>query len=223
MIYNYKYDGGTWQDVDDYIPYLEVNATPYVSRDLFKSHQPYQCDVPPCRHILSGQAPTQCRCPNCAFQFERVIYLIRDARPTLLSYWNFTQNLGLCNTSFQTFLGERRYPGVSWSDHIRSWMSAPVDILFVKYEDMVADAPRELRRVLRFLRWHINETLVRRAVAYSARENMSRVEVRHGNGYDRYGDFRFIGPGGARHDYDEAFYREHGYMLERWGYRNTLN
>ena len=127
----------TFSEVDEGIPFLEDRATGPIRSifkekeglRIFKSHQPYSCDVPPCRGwVVSRQAKWQCGCPNCASKFRRVIYIVRDGRPTMASYWKFQGQLHLkgYRKVFGDFLSlkQRRYPGVSWSDHVRSWMSA---------------------------------------------------------------------------------------------------
>ena len=38
-----------------------------------------------------------------------------------------------------------------WSGHVESWMAAPFPVLPVRYEDLLADTPGELARMVRFL------------------------------------------------------------------------
>lgn len=45
-------------------------------------------------------------------------------------------------------LRERR---IDWSGHVASWMAAPFPVLPVRYEDLLADTPGELARMVRFL------------------------------------------------------------------------
>ena len=45
-------------------------------------------------------------------------------------------------------LGQRL---LDWSGHVESWRNAPFPVLTVRYEDMLADATREIAKVARFL------------------------------------------------------------------------
>ena len=40
---------------------------------------------------------------------------------------------------------------LDWSGHVESWMAAPFPVLPVRYEDLLADTPSELARMVRFL------------------------------------------------------------------------
>jgi len=209
----------TFREVDKAIPFLEEGnflkvfkkqpPLPYTTRlRIFKSHQPYNCDEPPCKGwVVDKQARTQCTCPNCPARFKKVIYLVRDGRAALASYFHFQDQLHLRGTAtFAKFLSgkDRRYPGISWSDHIRSWMAAPgpdLDILWVQYEDM-KDAPAlVLRRVARFLGIQDDADAIVWAVNASSAETMSRTELQSGPGlFERYKkrdpQFRMVHTGG---------------------------
>ena len=203
----------TFDEVDAGIPFLEDKITGNIPEvfaqqpapRIFKSHQPFSCDEPPCRGWVAGaMAKWQCGCPNCASQFQRVVYIVRDGRAAMHSYWRFQQELHLRGTgsgsTFERFLRwsqRRRYPGVSWSDHVRSWMSARpgVDILWVRYEDMQADPHAVLARVAAFLGGEFarvagtEDDAISWAVSAASRESMRRTERDTGSGFfaKRYG------------------------------------
>lgn len=68
-----------------------------------------------------------------------------------------------------------------WSSHVRSWCAAPFPVLVVRYEDLLADAARELQRVVRFLGFEdVAEQRLRDAVARSAFGSLRRREARGG-------------------------------------------
>ena len=86
---------------------------------IFKSHMPYM-DPPveyPCNQRLQ-QSSVQCLCPNCAHKFRRIIYVVRDGRDVMYSYYRFRQGLGQnLGMSFSQFMhpDQKHYPGVSVS------------------------------------------------------------------------------------------------------------
>lgn len=197
--FNAPYKPATFDEVDEGIPFLEDRATGPIREifknkqglRIFKSHQPYSCDVTPCRGwVVARQAKWQCQCPNCASKFRRVIYVVRDGRPTMVSYWNFQGELHLkgYRKRFGQYLSlkQRRYPGVGWSDHVRSWMSAPVndklDILWVRYEDMRSNTAGVLRRVAKFLKTATDDEAIEWAVNASSKESMAKTEEESGPG-----------------------------------------
>ena len=191
----------TFQQVDTFIPFLEDKASGNI-HDLFtkkqhsntfprifKTHQPWQCDVSPCKGWMVGrQAKWQCSCPTCASKFQRVIYVLRDGRAAMFSYFKFQKELklrGRTNT-FSKFLKykQRRYPGCSWSDHIRSWLAAPsnVDILWIHYENLLSQTNIELKRVADFLQVETNNKAIEWSVQASNRNSMRKTEEETGAG-----------------------------------------
>ena len=70
---------------------------------------------------------------------------------------------------------------LDWSGHVRSWRAAPFPVLTVRYEDLLADAVHELRRVARFLGCEgVTEARLRQAVAWSEFKSLRRQEERDG-------------------------------------------
>jgi len=213
----------TFEQVDDLIPFLEDKAsgnihdlftstkTNSIFPRMFKTHQPWQCDGPPCRGwVADRQAKTQCKCPMCASKYKRVIYIIRDGRATMYSYYHFQKDLRLRGRtkSFDLFLRyrKRRYPGVSWADHVRTWLAAPnVDILWVKYEDLKKQPNIELLKVMKFLNVDVNNDAIQDALNWSikasSRDSMRKTERESGAGlftkkYRRsYNNFKMVHKG----------------------------
>lgn len=221
LIWNvYRFETGlqdrpsTFSEVDEGIPFLEDRISGPIREifrnkaapRIFKSHQPYNCDVSPCRGwVVSRQAQWQCQCPNCASRFRRVIYVVRDGRPAMVSYWKFQGQLGLrgFRDRFDDYLSleQRIYPGVAWSDHVRSWMGAPkerVDILWVKYEEMMSNASSILRRVATWLDIPHSAESIAWSVRASSAKTMSQTEGATGSGLfskryrHRDDDFRLV-------------------------------
>ena len=70
---------------------------------------------------------------------------------------------------------------LDWSGHVESWRAAPFPMLLVRYEDMLADAVSELRRVTRFLRLRgVTEARLRQAVAHSTFAKLRGSETHEG-------------------------------------------
>ncbi|CAE7417794.1 SLC28A3 [Symbiodinium natans] len=187
----------SFKAVDDFIPFIE-DGKGWTSPDMFRSrtgfriwktHEPFNCDTHPCKGgTVDHQAPSQCMCPNCAKKFRRVIYVYRNGYDTLASYFRFRLGLGQVKdrSSFKTFINNRRmYPGVSWSDHIRSWHHAAQDnqelkILWLRYESLRETPEVEMRRIAEFLSLDAGMEHIRFAINASSAETLQSMEQREG-------------------------------------------
>lgn len=192
----------SFAECDAFIPFLEDRITKpkklfrtkkrtELFPRMFKSHQPYHCDdLSKCSgHVAGRQAKWQCKCPTCSRLYRRAIIIFRDGRPTMYSYFKFQNELKLRGraSNFEKFVKSKRvYPGVGWSDWMRSWISAPpagVDILWLRYEDLTAHPEVELQRIATFIgAGDVSAEAVKYAVEASSRESMAKTEALFGPG-----------------------------------------
>lgn len=119
-------------------------------------------------------------------RYLRVIYLVRDPRDVVVSYFHYRRRMGELNDEASLFeFAERFMKGQvgnfgSWSDHVTGWLSVPsgnAKILMVKYEDLIEDTIRELRRISEFLALERTDTEFRSAVELSQFERLRRLEA----------------------------------------------
>ena len=117
----------------------------------------------------------------------RVIYVLRDPRDVMVSYWHFQR---LTEASFQLGLREfvqrdDHWP-CRWDEHVAGWLldHRPRDMLVVRYEDLQRDPAKALREMLEFARLPARAEDVERAVAAGGFENMQRGESRSGFSMD---------------------------------------
>jgi len=154
------------QTIEDLVPDLEYGpnrraytqppvSSKYINMPvrLFKSHQAFGFAYkPPCDKSIgsSNVEGFQCACPNCPLHMKRIVYVVRDGRDTLCSYFHFQKKLGEFAgqgagefTEFlEKDLNEALYPGVRWLEHTRAYWeqsrnaSSDQDIYLVRYEDL---------------------------------------------------------------------------------------
>ena len=93
------------------------------------------------------ESDVQCLCPNCAERFRRVIYVVRDGRDVMYSYYRFRHGLGQnLALNFSQFIepSRKHYPGPRWHEHVEGWLergeAEEVELLLVKYEDLHRNA-----------------------------------------------------------------------------------
>lgn len=85
---------------------------------------------------------------------DDVIYILRDGRDAVASYWYFLGDWERKPAeSFTEFLQLLPSSGNWWAFHVYAWLELehPHRVLLVRYEDLHKDQERELRRILDFL------------------------------------------------------------------------
>lgn len=81
---------------------------------------------------------------------------------------------------FRSADGIYEYVG-RWDEHVESWLGAPgLPKIALRYEDMLDDTGRELRKVLEFLRIPIQDGKLKRAVRNSTFSELRRQERQQG-------------------------------------------
>ena len=117
---------------------------------------------------------------------------------------------------------------LGWDRHIASWLDqSDIPVLLVRYEDMQADAARELQRVLAFAGRPASEEEIARAVAFAGFQQLRGQELDKGfreapRPYAGGGFFRRGEAGGWRDELDSEqaarIEAAHAPMMRRLGY-----
>nr|XP_056712368.1 amine sulfotransferase-like [Euleptes europaea] len=173
LIYHEGHRDGT-EDTDlmDRVPWLEYNirSMDYISRPsprLFAAHLPYYL-VP--KGLRNKRA--------------KVIYVARNPKDVLVSYYHFTRMAVKFETAenFDDFM-ERFLAGEvlasSWLDHVEGWYAHKGDfnILFLTYEEMKKDLRNSVLKICTFLGKKLTEDELQ-AVVDKATFDKMRVDPR---------------------------------------------
>ena len=124
--------------------------------------------------------------------YTKIIYVIRDPRDVMVSYYWFLKMLGEWTEDLHQLIHSPAYGIEAWCRHVQGWVErTPVAnrIDFVRYEDMKADALQVVTRTYARLGQSIPEEVLKQAIELSAFENMKKMEAEYNHG----GDFRFPG------------------------------
>ena len=123
---------------------------------------------------------------------------------------------------------ELRQRLLDWSGHVESWSGAPFPVLWIRYEDLLADTTGWLGRIALFLRLDeaSDPRRLERAVAHSAFARLQENEAREGflkrSPRSRACYFRSGVAGGWRRHLSGAQVRDvlaaHGPTMARFGY-----
>jgi Sulfotransferase domain len=122
--------------------------------------------------------------PEC----RRVVYLLRDGRDVLVSYWHYREALDGVEYDFLTFVSEIFLYPCRWEQHVSAWLDNPfgAQVLVVKFEDLIQEPVRELKRFCEFagISRDIGH-LIGSAEAASFQNSRNR-ELRMGHGWPDY-------------------------------------
>ena len=120
-------------------------------------------------------------------EYANAIYLVRDVRDVVLSYYDRGKYLGVFHdTAFDDFLpmflqGQTNTVG-SWPSHVRAWLESPLaqngKLLVVKFEDMRQDTEATLARIMEFLGVAVDKMKIRNAITANSVDRMRAKEDR---------------------------------------------
>ncbi len=115
-------------------------------------------------------------------EYRRVVYLMRDGRDVLVSYWHHLQALGRRPIDFAALVEDPEMLPWRWHEHVEAWRANPfgAELLTVRYEDLRADAARELARVCTFAGEPRDAAAIAQVAARCTFEAMRRREERFG-------------------------------------------
>lgn len=162
-------------------------------------------------------------------EFRRVIYLLRDGRDAMVSYYHFLQATLKRDLDFLATVqtGEHFFP-CKWHEHVRQWLEVNPHgsrILTVRYEDLKRDPVDGLRRMCEFAGLERDQRALEAAAGKASFASMRKREERLGWSGDWPKDKRFVRRGVAGSYVDEmplavqqAFWREAGPTLIKLGY-----
>ncbi|KAM9326205.1 sulfotransferase 1C1-like [Gastrophryne carolinensis] len=164
------------------IPYFELCH-------LMKPDMDYVNALPSPRYLKSHM-PIQLLPPSFLNQNCKIIYVARNAKDTLTSFYHFAHILQFhpwpepFTEYVQNFMRGNVGWG-SWYDHVRGFWEAKdkYNILFLFFEDLKMNRAREVRRVAQFLGKEISDELVEKIV------HLTSFEYMKNNPMANYSDF----------------------------------
>ncbi|MEQ8770328.1 MAG: sulfotransferase domain-containing protein [Phycisphaerales bacterium] len=255
---SYPKSGNTWVR---FLLYALLHGPPAKSIDVSKRipdvHRPIPFTAPPSGPLYAKtHAALTDRHPHID-KTARAVYIVRHPKDVLLSGLNYRRLAGSDEKALpaaqyvRTFLAASGDPAWasegygSWDAHVRSWTETdrfPVHV--VRYEDLKAGAPAQLRAIADFLGIDADDAAIERAAKASSFDALRALEVREkanaspARPEDRLfvGDKNiarkgvyFINSGktgqsldsiapGLDDAFDKSFAAKHADLLERFGY-----
>jgi sulfotransferase family protein len=127
--------------------------------------------------------------------YTKVIYLVRDPRDVMASYWHFLTQLDYYQGSLATMLDDPRFGISSWCRHVTSWLEQAEpsqSVMVLKYEDLLRDTAGELQRIYRMLGRELSNEIVQLAVERSSIERMRESETLFNASHPALDGFDFV-------------------------------
>ena len=118
-------------------------------------------------------------------RYKRVIYVVRDPRDVAVSQFHFHRKRGLIEDGYAPekfvarFVAGETSPYGSWGENVASWLATRENrpgFLLLRYEDMLEDAARELKKVASFLEIPPDAERIANAVRRSSADEMRKLE-----------------------------------------------
>lgn len=207
FIVEFPKSGVTW------LTFLVANVNAQLNGDprtvTFFNINDFVPDVQSVRHVAPARAPLPgYRCfkshsPYVA-PYRKVLYLVRDPRDVMVSYWTFLQGLGWWRGSLEQLVESRKYGIRAWTDHVGGWLrgiDAAASFALLRYEDLTANTAAELTRLYALLGVPVAPEIIATAIERSSIDSMRRLESAFAAGHPALRGLEFVRRqplGGAR-------------------------
>lgn len=190
--------------VQEYIPDLHWNPEKLSSLQhprLIKSHETFQDWIE--RINIKGRN----------LIYPRVVYLVRDGRDVMVSYYHFQKNAYGYKGDFNSFINSRKN---EWGDHIRGWLINNEffdkrKMTVITFDDLKNKPFEVTKKLVDFIGLEVSDALINNALKLSDFSQVRELEERFGIP-DIYinKDYRFArkGKSGDKEGMDTALLKE---------------
>jgi hypothetical protein len=102
-------------------------------------------------------------------QYRRVVYLLRDGRDVMVSYYHFLTALR-GRIDFRRLVQGDGLTPCQWHEHVEKWLANPfaAEMLVIRYEDLQADCVQQLQRFCAFAGLPRDPAFLRRVAEQAA-------------------------------------------------------
>ena len=112
--------------------------------------------------------------------FHNIIYVVRDGRDTLTSYYYWLNARRKEHISLSDIIRGKADRGL-WSKHILEWVKGDCHKkMTIRYEDLLDNTEKELRRIVSFIDFNIELPELCRAVRLSSFKRLQEIEKEYG-------------------------------------------
>jgi hypothetical protein len=115
-------------------------------------------------------------------EYKKVVYLLRDGRDAVVSYYHHTRDLYRRDIDFMEFVEQYNIFSLKWHEHVNLWLSNPyqAEMLVIKYEDLRQNGPQILEQYCDFLNITRSKEYLQAVIRETDFEKMRRREQKLG-------------------------------------------
>ncbi len=99
-------------------------------------------------------------------KYKKVIYLVRDGRDAMVSYYNYNKNLQV-NITLEEMVkeGKEMWPS-KWHEHVKQWKSNPynAEIITIRYEDLLEQPFVEMKKICQFANIQRSDEIIQKVI-----------------------------------------------------------
>ncbi len=128
--------------------------------------------------------------------YPRVIYIVRDPRDVVISQYHYNRKIKDLEDDLPIEVFVERFlagetcqaPNGSWGENVLTWLvtrEGDPGFLMLRYEDLVTNTERELRKIMRFLALNATAAQITEAVERNSAARMRELEKGQGDDIDR--------------------------------------
>jgi estrone sulfotransferase len=111
-------------------------------------------------------------------EFHKSIYLIRDGRDVMVSYYYYYKRFNSFEGSFLDFLNISPSPALEWAEHAESWIAAQeAEIFFMGYENLKEKTLKEIQALLNFMHEARTSSEIQEAITNCSFQRLSNHEM----------------------------------------------
>ncbi|KAM8941862.1 sulfotransferase 1C1-like [Lycaon pictus] len=135
----------------------------------------------PSPRTMKTHLPVQLLPPSFWKENSKIIYVARNAKDSLVSYYHFSRmcklvpHPGTWEEYIEAFKAGKLLWG-SWYDHVKGWWNAKDQhpILYLFYEDIKEDPRREIQKILKFLEKEMPEEILNKIIYHTSFDIMKQ-------------------------------------------------
>ncbi len=115
-------------------------------------------------------------------KYKKVIYLVRDGRDAMISYYHMNKALGLNVTLDEMIINGKGVFPCKWHEHVHAWLENPYssEILYIKYEDLLLNTKAEIKKIMAFIPLKREEEIIKRVISGCSFQHMKEKEKKWG-------------------------------------------
>lgn len=160
---------------------------------------------------------------------DRAIYLVRDGRDAIVSYWHFCNQRDQTSVPLSEFIELSAKPEHSygaWKTHVTGWINAELEEkLLIRYEDLLKNPEIWLKKALEFAGVDAPDEAINQAISRASFDSMKKLEQTKGFNLDQLKTVNFVRQGKQgtwRESFGEndlaRFNKFHGGAIQELGY-----